>query len=88
MQSSLIGKIEKARRYAEEKDRVTFTEFAVHFRGDNDAYLTGYKDDRWHCTCNFFAGWGTCSHTMALEKMLGDMLPQEAVTIPAAGTFR
>jgi len=27
MQSSLIGKIEKAKRYAEETERIAFTEF-------------------------------------------------------------
>ena len=36
MQSSLIGKIEKAKRYAEEKDRVTFSEFSAQFHGEND----------------------------------------------------
>ena len=82
MQSSLIGKIEKAKRYAQEKERVTLTEFGVHFRGDNDTYLTGYKDGKWHCSCHFFSSWGSCSHTMALEQMLGDMLPKEAVTMP------
>ncbi|MBI2853245.1 MAG: hypothetical protein HYX84_09185 [Chloroflexi bacterium] len=86
MQSSLIGKIEKARRYAEEKERVTFSDFSVHFRGDNDTYLTGYKDGRWHCTCHFFTSWGVCSHTMALEKMLDEMLPDEAVTMRAGSS--
>jgi len=33
MQSSLIGKIEKAKRYAHEKDRVTFNELSVKFHG-------------------------------------------------------
>lgn len=80
MQSSLIGKIEKANRYAAEKDRVTFSEFAVKFRGDNNDYKTGYKDGKWHCTCNFFSSWGLCSHTMALQKIMGNMLPPEAQT--------
>ncbi len=31
MQSSLIGKVEKAKRYAEEPDRVTLSEFAAEF---------------------------------------------------------
>ena len=35
MQSSLIGKIEKANRYAQETDRVTFHELSVNFRGEN-----------------------------------------------------
>ena len=80
MQSSLIGKIEKANRYAQEKDRVTFYELAVKFRGENSDYHTGYKDGKWHCTCSFFSKWGLCSHTMAMEKILADMLPAEAMT--------
>ncbi|MFC1948911.1 hypothetical protein ACFLW0_01890 [Chloroflexota bacterium] len=86
MQSSLIGKIEKAKRYAEEKDRITFSEFSVKFRGDNDSYDISYRDDKWHCTCNFFSSWGTCSHTMAMERILDNMLPEEALTMPPAAT--
>jgi cellobiose phosphorylase len=80
MQSSLIGKIEKAKRYAEEPERVKFVEFSVKFRGDNSTYITGYKDEKWHCTCDFFAQWGLCSHTMALEKMMNQWLPEKALT--------
>ena len=53
MQSSLIGKIEKAKRYAQETDRVTFSEFSVKFRGENSNYDTSYKDSKWHCSCTF-----------------------------------
>ena len=80
MQSSLIGKIVKAKRYAQETDRITFSELSVKFRGDNDSHVTGYKDGKWHCTCDFFSHWELCSHTMALEKILGNMLPKEALT--------
>jgi hypothetical protein len=80
MQSSLIGKIEKAKRYAQEKERVTFSELSTRFRGENDEYTVGYKDGKWHCTCRFFSQWGMCSHTMALERMLKDMLPEEALS--------
>ena len=80
MQSSLIGKIEKAKRYAQETQRISFTELSVKFRGDNDTYTTGFKNGKWSCTCNFFSNWGICSHTMALEKVLSKMLPKEALT--------
>ncbi|MCD6452717.1 MAG: hypothetical protein J7K77_00225 [Dehalococcoidales bacterium] len=80
MQSSLIGKIEKAKRYAQEPGRVTFSSLSVEFRGENDNYITEYKDGKWHCSCNFFSKWGTCSHTMALERILDGMLPKEALT--------
>ena len=36
MRSSLIGKIEKAKRYAQEPERVTFSGFTAVFRGEND----------------------------------------------------
>lgn len=81
MQSSLIGKIEKANRYAQETERITFTEFSVNFRGEHDNYTTEYKDGKWHCSCHFFSSWEVCSHTIAMEKILGNMLPEEALTI-------
>ena len=80
MQSSLIGKVEKAKRYAQEKGRVTFSQLSVKFRGENDNYDISYHNGKWHCSCHFFSSWGTCSHTMALEKILGNMLPEEALT--------
>lgn len=80
MQSSLIGKIEKAKRYAEEPERAIFSELSVEFRGENNNYATGYKNGKWHCSCQFFSSWGVCSHTMALERILSNMLPKEALT--------
>lgn len=83
MQSSLIGKIEKANRYAQEKDRVTFRELSIKFRGENSDYdVILQEGGKWHCTCSFFSQWGLCSHTMALEKILENMLPPEAHTTP------
>jgi len=82
MRSSLIGKIEKAKRYAQEPDRVTLSGFTANFRGDNNNYKLSYAAGKWHCTCHFFSQWGTCSHIMALQQILGDMLPKEALTSP------
>jgi len=87
MQSSLIGKIEKAKRYAQETDRITFSSLSVKFRGEHDDYILDFKDGKWHCTCHFFSNWRTCSHTMALEKILGKMLSVEAKTTPLASLF-
>ena len=90
MNSSLIGKIEKARRYAQERDRISFSDFSVRFRGEHDVYLVDFKDGRWHCTCNFFSSFRVCSHTMAMERVLGGMLPRpsdapESFSEPALG---
>ena len=77
MNSSLIGKIEKAKRYAQERDRIHVERLEVDFRGENDSHQVRLEGGAWHCTCDFFAGWGTCAHTMALERVLEGMLPEE-----------
>ena len=76
MQSSLIGKIKKAQRYAEEPERISIHEFRATFRGGNGEYNVEFAEGTgWQCTCNFFQAWSYCSHTMALEKLLSPMVP-------------
>jgi hypothetical protein len=82
MRSSLIGKIEKAKRYAQEPSRVTFSGLTAVFRGENDDHELGYSNGKWRCTCRFFSQWETCSHVMALQQILGKMLPKEALVSP------
>ncbi len=74
MDSSIIGKIEKARQYAEEKDRVNITSFAATFKGNHDQYDVRFEDGAWRCECHFFATREVCSHTMALQRILEGML--------------
>jgi hypothetical protein len=85
MHSSLISKIQKANLYAREPDRLCFSQFTTTFQGENDSHTVTYADGHWTCTCDFFHGWGLCSHTMAIEKLMAAMLPREArQSIPAA----
>lgn len=86
MNSSLIGKIEKAKRYAQEPERINFTGFTAEFRGDNNNYSVSYKEGIWNCTCSFFSQRGTCSHTMALQRLLTGMIPEDALSVPS-GAF-
>ena len=80
MHSSVIGKIEKANRYARELDRITFDRFSVTFRGDNDTHVVTLDADRWQCSCHYFDSWKTCAHVLALQKIMGQMLPESAQT--------
>jgi hypothetical protein len=81
LNSSLVGKIEKARRYAEERDRrIRFESFAVYVNGENEAHQVSLENGKLSCACDFYSGWGVCSHTMALERVLGPMLPKEALS--------
>jgi len=77
MDSGMISKIQKARRYAEERDRITFDDFDVTFRGEHDTYRVSYQKGRFTCRCGFFLQRGVCSHTMALERVLNGMLVME-----------
>lgn len=74
MDSGLIGKIEKAKRYAEEKDRITINKFEAKIRGENNDHLVAYGDGKWNCTCNYFQGRGVCAHTMGMELILEGMV--------------
>jgi hypothetical protein len=78
MDSGMISKIQKAKRYARERERIHFVEFEVTFRGDHSSYTVSYNRGQWNCGCNFFASRGVCSHTMTLERVLDVMLiPEE-----------
>ncbi len=79
MRSSLIGKIEKARRYAKEPGRVTLSGLTADFHGENAEHKLSYSDGKWSCTCAFFGQWETCSHVMALQEMFKLELPKEAL---------
>jgi hypothetical protein len=77
----MIGKIEKAKRYAAEQNRrVVFKQFRVALEGDNSTYDVAYDAGRWSCGCKYFATHGLCSHTMAMERVLGVMLPPSQET--------
>ncbi len=78
MNSGMIGKIEKAHRYAAQRQRFAFERIAVTVHGDNDEHTVSLDGSVWQCSCDFFAHHATCAHTMALELLLDEMLPQPA----------
>jgi hypothetical protein len=78
MDYGMIGKIEKAKRYAEQKDRIRIDSLSVTFDGENNPHTVHYQSGMWQCDCDFFQTRGRCSHTMALEMILEGMM-QETV---------
>ncbi len=81
MDYGMIGKIEKAKRYAEQKDRITFESMKVTFAGENNPHAVELEKGVWRCDCDFFQTRGRCSHTMALEIILEGMLPETVFQI-------
>jgi hypothetical protein len=74
MDYGMIGKIEKAKRYAQERNRIHFENLTVTFEGENNPHTVELKNKEWHCDCDFFHSRGRCCHTMALEIVLEGML--------------
>jgi hypothetical protein len=69
MDSGLIRKREKAKRYAEQRERIHIKSLEVTFDGDNNPHTVLFSDHAWKCDCDFFQTRQTCSHTMALEMI-------------------
>jgi len=74
MDSGMIGKIEKAKRYAAERDRFHFSEFTVTIDGENNPHIVHYANKEYKCDCEFFITRGRCVHTMALDIILEGMI--------------
>ncbi|MEP7199511.1 MAG: hypothetical protein ABI874_06830 [Chloroflexota bacterium] len=75
--SGTVSKIQKAKQYAEERDeRIRFNAFRVEIAGENNHHTTSFERGQWSCDCEFFKGHAHCSHTMAMERVLGPMLPE------------
>jgi len=79
MDSGMIGKIEKAKRYAEERDRINVEALTVTFDGANNPHTVHFKNGAWQCDCSYFQTRGWCSHTRALEIILEGMLPEPEI---------
>jgi hypothetical protein len=78
MDYGLIGKLEKAKRYAEDRTRFRFDKFELTFHGDNNEHKVSYNNNTFQCDCEFFITHGRCGHTMALEILLKDMIVETA----------
>ena len=68
MDSGMIGKIEKAKRYAEEPHRFHFEAFTIQIDGENNNHIVKFDKGNWSCDCEFFQTREYCSHTMGIEE--------------------
>ena len=70
MYSGIIGKVDKAKKYSNETERINITNLTADFQGEHDSYQVSYNSGDWYCQCLFFTTRGLCSHTMALQRIL------------------
>jgi hypothetical protein len=75
MDYGMIGKIEKAKFYAAEPERISFDSFNVNIEGDSgQTHHVEYNAGSFSCDCSFFHTRGYCTHTMTMERVLGQMI--------------
>jgi len=70
MDSGMIGKIQKSKQYANERERIQINSLSITFQGRNNGHQVSFQDGKWICDCDFFQTRERCSHTMALERIL------------------
>jgi len=73
--SGLISKFQKARLYADQPERIHIRALQVEFDGNHQNHVVEYAGGRWACDCEYFHGHHTCSHVMALDRVLGAVAP-------------
>ncbi len=76
MDNGMARKYEKAKQYAEERRRIHVRSLTVDFDGTNNPHTVTFNEGQWHCDCEYFIVHQRCSHTMALEIILDEMLPE------------
>lgn len=79
---NIVSDVKKAKRYAQERDRIQIIRFDCVFEGYNKTHFVTYDEGNWTSTASFFAQRGVCSHIMALEKILKDWVePARAAAV-------
>ena len=73
MDYGMIGKREKAKRYAEERKRFLYNKFDLTFHGDNNNHHVSFENGVYKCDCEFFITHQRCAHTMAIEILEQDL---------------
>lgn len=78
LDSGMINKIQKAKSYADQPERIHFEDLRVAFDGNHGPHNVEFHEGDWRCDCEYFRNHHTCSHVMAIDRVLGIMAPQPA----------
>lgn len=73
MNEELERKIIKSERYAKELDRFEIIDFNIKMKSEHDTRYIKYSNGKYECTCDFYHRSGTCSHIMAIQKILNNI---------------
>ena len=82
---NIVSDVTKSKRYSEETDRITITNFEASFHGDNKEHTVSYNDGVWNSSSSFFKTHGVCAYTMAMERILGRMVKPVRLAVAEEG---
>ncbi|MSQ31679.1 MAG: hypothetical protein EXR59_00340 [Dehalococcoidia bacterium] len=58
-------------------DRLKISGLQATCRGEHDNYTLTLTNSKWECSCYFFQLQSVCSHVMAVENILSEMISQK-----------
>lgn len=80
---NVVSDVDKASRYADERDRIRFVTFNATFHGNNREHTITYDNGTWFSDSASFKLRGVSSHIIALERLLKGMVePAPAPALP------
>ena len=65
---------EEAKKYVLQPERFTFFFVEMQIEAEDGKQFILYSDGDLHCTCSVWLSHRICSHTMATEMLLNDLL--------------
>lgn len=71
---NIVSDVKKAARYSTEQDRMKIISFEAAFKGDNKDHIVSYNNGTWNSTSSYFRTHGIGAYTMAMERILGNMV--------------
>ncbi len=81
---NIVSDVKKAKRYSDERERITIKYFEATIKGDNRDHTVTYDKGVWDSTSSFFKAHGVGAFTMTMERLLaGSVTPISRETEPS-----
>ena len=66
----------KSLKYAKELERFNIINFEIEMKSEHDTRYIKYCNNTYECTCDYYHHNGTCSHIMAIQNILNNIVKQ------------
>lgn len=70
----ILRKEEKSKKYLNELYRFNLDTIGITINSEHGIRNVKYENEKFSCTCDFYKYYGTCSHIMAVEKLVDKLI--------------